>query len=107
MRGHEPGPQVKRRADVFRYVDLEIERNTLKGHYELDERRFEETINFEGVGPLDQPAVRSLAELWQGPLEVSIWVQRHLVQRVAHYCARPFWTGSENSPTATTSRSRT
>jgi hypothetical protein len=64
MRGHEPGPQVKRRADVFRYVDLEIERNTLKGHYELDERRFEETINFEGVGPLDQPAVRSLAELW-------------------------------------------
>lgn len=52
------------RADLFRYVSLEIDGLTLRATYELDDRTFVETVDFEGVGPLDAPAVRAVAELW-------------------------------------------
>ena len=52
------------RADLFRYVNLEIDESSLRGTYELDGRVFVETVVFEGVGALDTPAVRAVAELW-------------------------------------------
>jgi len=52
------------RADLFRYADLQIEGSSLRATYELDDRLFVETVNFEGVGNLDAPAVRGVAELW-------------------------------------------
>jgi hypothetical protein len=55
---------VKTRAELFRYVGLDVSDDTLTGHYELDGRRFVETVTFEGVRALDTPAITSLAELW-------------------------------------------
>ena len=55
---------TKRRSELFRYVDLEVTATTLRGVYELDGRRLEESVIFEGVDSLDSPAVRSIAELW-------------------------------------------
>jgi hypothetical protein len=55
---------MKTRANVFRYTGLEIERDELRAHYELDGRAFDEVVRFEAVGSLDEPAVRSLGELW-------------------------------------------
>jgi hypothetical protein len=52
------------RADLFRYVSLEIDETSLRATYELDGRTFVETVDFEGVGTLDSPAVRAVAELW-------------------------------------------
>jgi hypothetical protein len=52
------------RADLFRYVDLEIDGSSLRATYELDGRKFVETVDFEGVGSLETPAVRAVAELW-------------------------------------------
>jgi hypothetical protein len=52
------------RAELFRYVNLEIDASSLRGTYELDGRVFSETVVFEGVGTLDTPAVRAAAELW-------------------------------------------
>jgi hypothetical protein len=53
-----------RRADLFRYVNLELDETSLRATYELDGRTFVETVVFEGVGPLTTPAVRAAAELW-------------------------------------------
>jgi hypothetical protein len=55
---------TKQRSDLFRYVDLEVTATTLRGIYELDGRRFEESVVFEGVDSLDSRPVRSIAELW-------------------------------------------
>ena len=55
---------MKHRAELFRYVGLDVTTDTLTGHYELDGRAFEETVTFEGIGPLTTPAVRSVAQLW-------------------------------------------
>jgi UDP-N-acetyl-alpha-D-muramoyl-L-alanyl-L-glutamate epimerase len=52
------------RADLFRYVNLEIDESSLRGTYELDGRVFAETVVFEGIGTLDTPAGRAVAELW-------------------------------------------
>jgi hypothetical protein len=52
------------RAELFRYVTLDIDASSLRGTYELDGRRFVETVVFEGVGTLETPAVRTIAELW-------------------------------------------
>jgi UDP-N-acetyl-alpha-D-muramoyl-L-alanyl-L-glutamate epimerase len=53
------------RADLFRYVNLDIEGSSLRATYELDGRTFVETVDFEGVDTrLDTPAVRAVAELW-------------------------------------------
>jgi hypothetical protein len=52
------------RSEEFRYVDLEVTATTLRGIYELDGRRFEESVVFEGVGSLESAPVRSIAELW-------------------------------------------
>lgn len=54
----------KQRSELFRYVGLEVTETTLRGIYELDGRRFEETVVFEAAGRLDTPAVTSLGELW-------------------------------------------
>jgi UDP-N-acetyl-alpha-D-muramoyl-L-alanyl-L-glutamate epimerase len=55
---------VKTRAELFRYVGLDVSDDTLTGHYELDGRPFVETVTFDGVRALDAPAVVSLAQLW-------------------------------------------
>ena len=52
------------RAELFRYVGLEIEGSTLRATYELDGRPFEEIVTFEGVETLESPGVRAVAELW-------------------------------------------
>ena len=53
-----------RRAELFRYVGLDLDQTTVRGTFEVDGRIFSETVEFEGVGTLDTPAVRSVAELW-------------------------------------------
>jgi hypothetical protein len=55
---------TKQRSDLFRYVDLEVTASTLRGIYELDGRRFEESIVFEGVDSLESQPARAIAELW-------------------------------------------
>lgn len=55
---------MKTRADLFRYVGLDVADTTLTAHYELDGRRFVETVTFDGVRALNAPASASLAELW-------------------------------------------
>ncbi len=55
---------MKRRAEVFRYVGLDVSADALVGHYRLDDRDFIERVTFEGVGTLETPAVRAVAELW-------------------------------------------
>ena len=52
------------RAQRFRYAGLDIDDDTLTGHFELDGRRFKETVTFEGVDSLHTPAVRAVASLW-------------------------------------------
>jgi hypothetical protein len=55
---------MKHRAELFRYVDLDVTPDTLTGIYELDGRTFVETVTFEGVKSLEAPAVVALAQLW-------------------------------------------
>jgi UDP-N-acetyl-alpha-D-muramoyl-L-alanyl-L-glutamate epimerase len=55
---------VKRRADLFRYVGLDVTPDTLTATYELDDRTFCETVTFEGVKSLEAPAVVALTQLW-------------------------------------------
>lgn len=55
---------TKQRSELFRYVELDVTGTTLRGMYELDGRRFEETVIFEGVDSLESDPVRSIAELW-------------------------------------------
>ena len=55
---------MKVRAELFRYVALDVTADTLTGVYELDGRPFVETVTFEGVTSLDAPAVVALSQLW-------------------------------------------
>jgi hypothetical protein len=55
---------VKQRAELFRYVALDVTSDTLTGLYELDGRTFVETVTFEGVKSLEAPAVVAIAQLW-------------------------------------------
>jgi hypothetical protein len=55
---------MQRRAELFRYVGLDVTDTTLTGRYELDGRAFVETVTFDGVDALDAPAVTALAQLW-------------------------------------------
>ena len=55
---------MKQRAELFRYVGLDVTSDTLTGFYELDGRGFVETVTFEGVKSLEAPAVVALAQLW-------------------------------------------
>ena len=50
-----------RRAELFRYVALEVSDDTLTATYDLDGRTFVESVTFEGVGPLTAPAATSVA----------------------------------------------
>ena len=52
------------RARRFTYVGLEIAGDTAIARYALDERRFEETVRFEGTGTLESPGVVAALELW-------------------------------------------
>ena len=52
------------RADVFRYVGLEVDDYSLTGHYELDGRHFAENVTFENITSLRRPALVSLAHIW-------------------------------------------
>jgi hypothetical protein len=56
--------QTKQRAELFRYVDLEVTETTLRGTFELDGRSFVESVAFDGVASLDTPAVTAVAQLW-------------------------------------------
>jgi hypothetical protein len=56
--------QSKRRAELFRYVALEVSETTLKGTFELDGKTFVESVTFEGVASLDTTAVTAVAQLW-------------------------------------------
>ncbi len=53
-----------RRAELFRYVGLDLSETTVQATYEADGRVFHETVDFEGVATLNTPAARSVAELW-------------------------------------------
>lgn len=64
MRNAMSDVTIHPRADLFRYIGLEIDESSLRGTFELDGRRFVETVAFEGVGPLDTRAGRAVAELW-------------------------------------------
>ena len=55
---------MKPRGEVFRYTGLEVTANSLTGHYELDGRRFQESVTFEGVDDLTAPPVVAVAQLW-------------------------------------------
>ena len=55
---------MRQRATVFRYAGLEVTSDTLTGHYELDGERFVESVTFEGVGPLETPAIVAVSQLW-------------------------------------------
>jgi len=55
---------VKQRAELFRYVGLDVTSDTLTGLYDLDGRTFVETVTFDGVKSLEAPAVVALAQLW-------------------------------------------
>jgi len=55
---------MKKRAEAFRYVRLEISSTSLTGHFELDGVPFEETVSFENVDDLTKPAVVGVANLW-------------------------------------------
>ena len=57
-------PVVTQRAELFRYVGLEIDESTLLATYELDGRRFVEAVTFEGILLEDNTAVTALAWLW-------------------------------------------
>jgi UDP-N-acetyl-alpha-D-muramoyl-L-alanyl-L-glutamate epimerase len=52
------------RAEIFRYVGLEVSDDTLTGHYELDGRHFSEEVTFENVTSLRRPAITAVAQLW-------------------------------------------
>jgi hypothetical protein len=53
-----------RRAELFRYVGLDLDETTVWATYEADGRIFHESVEFDGVATLNTPAVRSVAELW-------------------------------------------
>ena len=55
---------MRERAELFRYVGLDVSADTLTGTYELDGRTFVESVTFEGVKSLEAPAVVALAQLW-------------------------------------------
>ena len=55
---------MRHRANVFRYVGLDVTDDTLIGHYELDHHTFTETVTFENVGSLQSPAIIAVAQLW-------------------------------------------
>lgn len=53
-----------KRAELFRYVALVVDDDTLTGHFELDGRHFEERVTFQGVDSLQTEQVTTLAQLW-------------------------------------------
>ncbi len=55
---------MKKRAEHFRYVGLDVTDNSLIGQYRLDNYSFTETVTFEGVGTLNSASVIAIAELW-------------------------------------------
>src|SRR5665213_1872923 len=64
MKNDMSDSKTKQRADLFRYVSLEVTDSTLRATYELDGRIFVETVAFEGVDSLHTPAVTAVAQLW-------------------------------------------
>src|ERR1700677_1025357 len=54
----------RERAELLRYVNLDIDRHTLRATYELDGQFFIESVAFEGVDLLASQAATALAPLW-------------------------------------------
>jgi hypothetical protein len=54
----------KERAELFRYVNLDVDQHTLRATYELDGQFFIESVTFKGVDLLANPAATALAPLW-------------------------------------------
>jgi UDP-N-acetyl-alpha-D-muramoyl-L-alanyl-L-glutamate epimerase len=57
-------PVEKVRAELFRYLSLEIDESTLLATYELDGRRFSESVTYDDILLEGNPAVIALARLW-------------------------------------------
>ena len=55
---------VPQRAELFRYLGLDVHGSTLRGHYECDGDSFTETIEFSHELAHNAEAVQSVAELW-------------------------------------------
>ena len=52
------------RAETFYYRGLEVGAHELVGHYQLDDHRFRERVDFDPSLRLDTPAVKAVAQLW-------------------------------------------
>ena len=52
------------RAETFRYLGLDVGAHELVGHYQLDDRRFRERVDFDPSHRLDTPVVSAVAQLW-------------------------------------------
>jgi hypothetical protein len=52
------------RAEIFRYLSLDVTASTLTGHYALDDETFTETVTFEHAGDLTADGPTALAQLW-------------------------------------------
>ena len=55
---------MRERAELFSYVGLDVTRDSLVGHYELDGRPFTEVVTFDDVGHLTTAPVTAVAQLW-------------------------------------------
>ena len=102
---------MKHRAELFRYVGLDVTTDTLTGHYELDGRAFEETVTFDGVGPLTSPnsGTCSLGSpiTRRAPHIESTSARPRLVRKDESSSRRRSLTASANSRTAIRSTSMT
>ncbi len=55
---------TKTRAELFRYVHLDVSVDTLRATFELDGQEFVETVTFDGVDALNSEAGIAVAQLW-------------------------------------------
>ena len=108
--------QVKQRAELFRYVSLEIDESTLLATYELDGRRFVESVTFDGIAPRRQPGGDGPRRVVvpprgdsrttrPGPPDGSIWATRRSVAKGRALLEAALREGLGSSPTATIFRS--
>jgi hypothetical protein len=55
---------TKTRAELFRYVRLEVSVDSLRATFELDDQEFVELVTFDGVDALNSVAGIAIAQLW-------------------------------------------
>ena len=107
--------RVKTRAELFRYVGLDVTSTRSRGHYELDGRRFVETVTFEGVrrarragdrGHSPNSGTSSPDSRTTRPArrDESTWARRRWVRRAATLRSGACATVSASSPSTINSR---